>query len=130
LHGGFAHVLQRLLVNVVYETRHRAKPRASRGTQPVHPGYHAVGSTLLADEQGLEHAELADRLLELLHVRRILIWRRLDVGHSNFFHRPERGVAHQLLDVVPAVPHAKGGRQAFPPARPRLLFFGIDLRLD
>jgi hypothetical protein len=82
---------------------------------------------MLADEQGLEDAQLANRVLEIPHVD-VFDRRQLDVGDCDLPHRPQRGIPHKLFDVMPGVTHTEGWRESFASTRRwfvRLLLFEL-----
>jgi hypothetical protein len=112
----------------VNEAGNRAQAEAAGRTQAVHSRDDAITLSVLADEERLEHAEPLDRLLEILQVCD-LVGRRLDVRHRNLLDRPERGISHQLLDVVPSVAHAERRGKAFAAPWSGNDIFAIDVRI-
>ena len=110
--GRLPETLEPIPWHVVHEAWHGLQADRHRRPKPVAPGDHAVAPGVERDEERLQHADRSDRLLQRGEVR-FAVRHSVKVRNGDLANGSQGRVPHQLLDVVPAMPHPEGLRKAF-----------------
>ena len=110
--GRLPETLEPIPWHVVHEAWHGLQADRHRRPEAVAPGDHPVAPCVERNEERLQDADRSDRLLQRGEIR-LAVRHRVKVRNGDLANGSQGCVPHQLLDVVPAMPHPESLGKAF-----------------